>query len=350
MDINPNSEGFVLLYDGVTGHAMLGDNMQRRLHSVEDLDSAKHAMGYMAYPNAGLKNDIPDFKFYECENILETDHLELGNAGEYSTSGEIEQSDSKEEYLEKMKKIKSLLEEGEIYQINYAIRFRKQFSGDPFALFTKLMKINPTEFAAYLNCGDFQIISASPERFFKVENGKIKTEPIKGTISKEGGKENLELLLNSEKERAELDMITDLERNDVGKIAKYGTLEVTENRAIKELSNLWHAYSVVEAEVDDKKPSEVIAAMFPGGSITGCPKKRSMKYIGELEELPRNIFTGSIGYVKEGNIDFNIAIRTILIKDGMLELWAGGGIVYDSDPEKEYDEILLKAEKLLSLL
>ncbi len=342
-------------------------------------------IGYLAYPNPTLKNDIPDKRFYGFDSLLHYNHqtgkafvryikesdtnkwnniiarrhaIDCAPSG-FRTSGRLRQSVTKSEYIKKIKQIKKLLAAGEIYQICYCIRFRKKFEGNPYALFLKLAEVNPVNFSAYLNCRDFQIISASPERFFKVENGKIITQPIKGTVNKKGGKKSLDYLLNSKKERAELDMITDLERNDVGKICKYGTLKLKKERELLELKNLWHAYSEVEGHLpDDITPDQIIEAMFPGGSVTGCPKKRAMEYIEKLEGLPRNIFTGSIGYVSDGvsnrganwKMDFNIAIRTALVKDGYIEYWAGGGIVADSDPEREYKECMLKAEKFLELL
>jgi para-aminobenzoate synthetase component 1 len=381
----------------------------------------KYKIGYFAYPNPTLKNSIPCSRFYECDSLI-TGSISVAPIS-YRTFGKLEQSVTKNEYIKKILKIKELLAAGEIYQLDYAIRFRKKFEGEPFALFLKLIEINPSDFSAYLNCGSFQIISNSPERLFKVENGVIMTQPIKGTIRKDSGlrtqkSARIQLspescvlspevvkLLNSEKERAELDMITDLERNDIGKICEYGTLKLTKEREILEMKNLWHAYSEVRGKL---RPNigfkEIIDAMFPGGSVTGCPKKRAMEYIELLEDMPRNIFTGSIGYVSNGGsalraltspsgvdqpfgrglnniipreagsrrslanaksaevqrrqtklahnmeMDFNIGIRTALVKDGWIEYWAGGGIVADSDPEKEYEECLLKAERFLGII
>ncbi|MBU1017702.1 anthranilate synthase component I family protein [Patescibacteria group bacterium] len=340
----------------------------------ESADSYPHfqrmSIGYFAYPNPTFKNIIPSSRFYGYEKVIKQKKPPVVE-GDFKTAGKLEQSVSKSQYIKKIKRIKELLAAGEIYQMCYCIRFRKKFSGSPYALFFKLTEVNPVDYSAYLNCGDFQIISSSPEHFFSVKNGTIKTTPIKGTISKKN-KKNLEKLINSEKERAELDMITDLERNDVGKICEYGTLKLKKEREILELKNLWHTYSEVEGKLrSDVGQKEVIEAMFPGGSITGCPKKRAMEYIEKLEGLPRNIFTGSIGYISNSariqckckgarfgtctchlhlNMDFNIAIRTILIKDGYLEFWAGGGIVADSDPDREYEECLLKAEKFLDII
>lgn len=312
-------------------------------------------IGYMAYPNPKLVNKIPDLRFYGYGNSV-THHHKKGVKiatieADYRTSGKLEQSVTKAEYIKKIIEVKKLLAAGEIYQLNYAIRFRKKFSGSPYHLFLKLIESNPTNFSAFMNCGDFQIISNSPERLFRVEKNRIMTQPIKGTISKKGGKKALERLLASEKERAELDMITDLERNDVGKICKYGTLELSKEREIMELTNLYHTYSEVRGNLPrGTTRAEIMKAMFPGGSITGCPKKRAMEYIEKLEGMPRNIFTGSIFHIKGVLMDSSICIRTALVRNDQIEYWAGGGIVADSDPEAEYAECLLKAERFLGIL
>ena len=390
-----NPEGFCVLHTGVLRHTIQNVDMSSEKWTIVGLNpktvdkKAGHGLigkiGYLAYPNPTLKNDIPDKRFYEFDSLLYYSHQtnnafvryvkeadinkwnniiagkRLSNRASsgFRTSGRLRQSVTMSEYIGKIKQIKELLAAGEIYQLCYCIRFRKKFKGDPYALFLKLSEVNPVNFSAYLNCGDFQIISASPERFFKVENGKIITQPIKGTVDKKGGKKSLDHLLNSEKERSELDMITDLERNDIGKICKYGTLKLNKERELLELDNLWHTYSEVEGQLpNDITSDQIIKAMFPGGSVTGCPKKRAMEYIEKLEGLPRNIFTGSIGYVFNGEpdnsyalkMDFNIAIRTALIKDGYIEYWSGSGIVADSNPEEEYKECMLKAEKFLKLL
>lgn len=370
-------EGFCLLHSGAGGKTMVGLGGKRC-----SFGHRGPMIGYLAYSNPTLKNDIPAERFYGFEELKfisptegaktplppyqgESPRLHGGFIN-FKTSGHLQQSVTQPQYIKNIKRIKELLAAGEIYQLCYAIRFRKKFQGDPYALFLKLNEINPTDFSAFLNCGDFQIVSSSPERFFKVKNGQIITQPIKGTARKSAnsqfsffnfqnkkyfGDKNLKKLIASEKERAELDMITDLERNDVGKICEYGTLRLTKERELLEMKNIWHTYSEVRGKLrPDLSPRDVICAMFPGGSITGCPKKRAMEYIEELEGLPRNIFTGSIGYIKNDKMDFNIAIRTALIKDSRIEYWAGGGIVADSDPESEYEECLLKAERFLSIL
>jgi anthranilate/para-aminobenzoate synthase component I len=366
-------EGFCVLHSaGVLPsekQTIIGVEATQKIDHIPATPRLQGYIGHLSYPNPTLKNRIPDMRFYGYEELFilknamrrrrevlsEVEGSAPSAHNHFTTKGPLQQSVTKRQYLQNIKAIKDLLAAGEIYQLNFAIRFQKQFEGDPYALFLKMIEASPTDFSAFLNCGDYQILSASPERFFTVKNHQIITQPIKGTVSKKGGKQALNRFLHSEKERAELDMITDLERNDVGKICKYGSLRLVKEREIIELPNLWHAYSEVRGALPTSiTPKQIIEAMFPGGSITGCPKIRAMEYIEKLEGMPRNIFTGSIGYIangcSNGKMDFNISIRTALIHNGIIEFWAGGGIVADSDPEKEYEECLLKAERFLSIL
>lgn len=362
---NSEKEGFCLLHNGQgRKKTEIYENPVKKMPKLlDEMEKSMIAVGYLAYPNVRLKNIIPNQRFYifkESESLFhktgEKIYKKLEN---YKTLGKLIPSVNKNQYIHKIKEIKKLLKAGEIYQLNYAIRFRKKFEGHPYALFLKWIELSPSPFAAFLNCGDYQILSNSPERLFSMKNRFITAQPIKGTAAKNKNPEKaLAQLMASQKERAELDMITDLARNDIGQICDYGTLKLKKNRVVLELSNLWHTYSEVVGRVGRKIGiNEIIKAMFPGGSITGCPKKRAMEYIEKLEALPRNIFTGSIGYIKNSGsgsqsieADFNICIRTALIKDGYIEYWAGGGIMADSDPEAEYQECLLKAEAFLSIL
>jgi len=346
--------GFALLYD--ENKTQVGHSPVKKIKNIpEKQDFEKNCntiIGYLSYPNPKLKNKIPDSQFFGYSKMQTLKKVGIKEIeGFYKSYGKLEHSVTRAQYIKKIKEVKKLLAEGEIYQLNYAIRFQKKFEGSSYALFLRLIKENPTQFSAFLNCGDYQIISNSPERLFRVKEDTIITQPIKGTTTKKGGKRTLEIFLDSKKERAELDMITDLARNDVGRICKYRTLNLNKERELMELKNLYHTYSEVEGEIaSGVKNKEVIKAMFPGGSITGCPKKRAMEYIEKLEKLPRNIFTGSIVIAESNYIDSNICIRTALVKDGMIEYWAGGGIVADSDPESEYEECLLKAEKFLGII
>jgi len=263
---------------------------------------------------------------------------------------------SKEKYKENYEKIKSYITAGDIYQINLTHRMEGETTTPPRELFTKILKSNPVEYLAYLEGDDFEILSASPEKFVKIEKRKIETRPIKGTVPRGKNKEEeLEYqakLLSSTKEAAELNMITDLLRNDLGKIAKIGSVKVESTRALLKCPTVWHTYSKITATIDDKYSNlEALISMLPGGSITGCPKKRAMEIIDELETTTRGVYTGIIGYIDSKNTyEFNIAIRTIIKKEKKLYLQVGGGIVIDSKHKDEFQETLNKASSFMKIL
>lgn len=263
---------------------------------------------------------------------------------------------TKAAYLKAVVRIKEYIRTGDIYQANFTQRFACPFTGNPVSFYNTLRTVNPAPFSAYIDTGDCQIISSSPERFIRVHRGQVEIRPIKGTISrgKTAAEDNLNRakLLSSEKDRAELLMIVDLERNDLSRIAQTGTVRVPELFAVESYTTVHHLVASVTA---DLRPEcdliDCIKATFPGGSITGAPKIRAMEIIDELEPTQRNIYTGSIGYLGfDGSMDLNIVIRTVLIKDNIAYLQAGGGIVWDSDPEQEYQESLLKARALMNAL
>jgi para-aminobenzoate synthetase component I len=263
---------------------------------------------------------------------------------------------SKEEYKEAIEKVRAYIKTGDIYQANLTQRFETTIEETPYELYGKLRSINPAPFASYLNLDGFQIVSSSPERFIKLKDGIIETRPIKGTIPRgktaEEDKRNREQLLSSEKDKAELLMIVDLERNDLGRVAKTGTVKVTELFHLEEYATVYHLVSTIEAELrEDCDAIDCVKATFPGGSITGAPKIRSMEVIDELEPTQRNIYTGSIGYIGfNGDMDLNIVIRTVVCKDGKAYFQVGGGITWDSDPQLEYEETLHKAKALMDSL
>ncbi|MBI5413433.1 anthranilate synthase component I family protein [Candidatus Peregrinibacteria bacterium] len=267
------------------------------------------------------------------------------------------------EYADKIRKIKDYLYAGDTYQVNFSQRFQIPFRGDAFELYKRATAINPSPFQFFMEALEFAVISNSPERLMRVEGGRrkfIETRPIKGTVKR--GKtaaedaKNIKKLLASEKEKAELAMITDLERNDIGKICVPGTVKVTENRAIEKYSHVIHTISNVRGELECGRDwYDALQAVFPGGSITGCPKKRTMEIIDELEDCKRGIYCGSAGYIDlSGNCDFNIMIRTLWLgkgKNGVKLLFhSGGGIVADSDPRAEYEETMHKAAALLNAI
>ncbi|EKD63769.1 MAG: hypothetical protein ACD_51C00203G0002 [uncultured bacterium] len=262
---------------------------------------------------------------------------------------------SKRNYDNAFKKIQKYILDGDIYQVNLTHRLVADFNGNHADLFCKILETNPAPFAAYLDYGDLQVLSASPERFLKLENGKIYTCPIKGTRPRgQTPAEDIKLrdeLIASKKEEAELNMITDLLRNDIGQVSEIGSVRVARHRAIQKCPTVWHTYSEITGKLrDDLSAVDLLRACFPGGSITGCPKKRAMEIIEELEPVKRSIYTGAIGYIDaSGNMDTSIVIRTLAARDGKLFLSVGGGIVADSTCESEYEETLDKAKSFLRL-
>ncbi|WP_426711045.1 aminodeoxychorismate synthase component I [Cetobacterium sp. SF1] len=274
----------------------------------------------------------------------------------YDKNSKIENCIEKEEYIKAIEIVKENIEMGNVYQINYTQRFQCQLNKSPFTLYKRLGETNKAPFASYLSLEEYQIVSSSPERFIRVQNRKIDTRPIKGTIAR--GKTEIEdfnnknILKNSKKDQSELLMIVDLERNDLGKICKTGSVKVDELFHIEEYATVFQQIANVEGILKDNIDlKEILQGTFPGGSITGAPKIKAMELIGKLEKTKRNIYTGSIGYISfNGNIDFNIVIRTVLCKNNMAYFQVGGGIVWDSDAEAEYEESLLKGKALKEAL
>ncbi|MDF2592027.1 MAG: pabB [Clostridia bacterium] len=270
--------------------------------------------------------------------------------------GEIQSNFVKEDYLKAVQSIKDYIRAGDIYQANLTQRFKCDTEEAPFSIYSRLRQLNPAPFACYMNFGEGYILSSSPERFLKIHDNLIETRPIKGTRPRgrtaEEDNANKAELLSSEKDKSELLMIVDLERNDLGKVSRTATVRVPELFYPEEYATVHHLVAAVTGEKQEGLDAiDVIKAAFPGGSITGAPKIRSMEIIDELEPTQRNIYTGSIGYMGfNGSIDLNIAIRTIVMKDGTAYFQAGGGIVWDSIPELEYEETLHKARALFRTL
>jgi len=265
---------------------------------------------------------------------------------------------SREYYLDEFEKIKRYIYDGDVYQINFSQRFECDYQASPIALFHWQNHFNPSPYAAYIDAGNFHIVSASPEMFITIADGIISTKPIKGTrprVNEAGrGKQinakKFDELLTSEKEQAELNMIVDLERNDIARICEPGTRKVVQPRTIESYPTVFHAVATVAGQLrNDITFCDILEAMFPGGSITGAPKIRSMEIIDETEPTARGVYTGSIGYIGlDGSVSLNIAIRTIIIKNKTAFAQTGGGIVADSDPDAEWNEPLTKARALLA--
>jgi len=260
---------------------------------------------------------------------------------------------SKADYVGAIEKIRHYIHEGDVYQINFSHRFERDYGAAPVDLYHWQNEHNPSPYSAYIDAGEFAIVSASPEMFITISDRVISTKPIKGTRPRCGlagrDEKNFDELLHCEKEQAELNMIIDLERNDLGRICQYGTIKVSQPRTIEAYPTVFHAVATVEGKLRDEITfCDVLKAMFPGGSITGAPKIRSMEIIDELEPTQRGVYTGSVGFIGiDGTVCLNIAIRTVIIHNGKAYAQTGGGIVYDSKPEAEWDETLTKAKALL---
>ncbi len=262
---------------------------------------------------------------------------------------------TRQDYEAAIRNIREYIAAGHVYQVNMSQRFEMGFSGDGFCLFKALYDRNPAPFFAYIQAGDHQIVSTSPERFLQQQGRRIETRPIKGTrprgITPEEDAVSGETLLQSPKDDAELSMIVDLLRNDIGRVCRGGSVRVARHKRLEAYQNVFHLVSVVEGELETGKNSvDVIRATFPGGSITGCPKIRAMEIIDELETARRHIYTGSIGYIGfHDTMDLSIAIRTATIHNDRIVFSAGGGIVFDSDPADEYAETLHKGRTLMEV-
>jgi para-aminobenzoate synthetase component 1 len=275
--------------------------------------------------------------------------------GEFQV-GPLKSNFTREAYLKAVSLIKEYIKSGDVYQVNLSQRFSFPLEGDPYTLFQRLFALNPAPFYAYLNCRDVVIFSTSMERFLWRQGDYLETRPIKGTRPRgrtpaEDEVQRLELLA-SLKDDAELAMIVDLLRNDLGKVCRGGTVRVKEHKRLEAYQNVYHLVSVVTGELQPGvSHGDILRATFPGGSITGCPKIRAMEIIDELEPHVRQVYTGAIGYLGlHRNMDLNVAIRTAMVADGWGHFSVGGGVVYDSDEEAEYEETLHKGRTLFRLI
>lgn len=270
--------------------------------------------------------------------------------------GHYESNFSRQEHCAMVQKGIDYIAAGDIFQVNLTQRFNAKVTVRPYELYRYLRHINPAPFASYLNFGEVIVASASPERYLLVTDRMVETRPIKGTRPRgkdpESDRQLSEELLASEKDRAELVMIIDLERNDLGRVCEFGSVRVPDLIRLEAYATVFHLVSTVVGKLSEGNDViDLITASFPGGSITGAPKVRAMEIIDELEPVRRNIYTGSIGYLDfNGDADLNIVIRTFVIKGDRAYYQVGGGIIADSVPELEYEESLDKARALMKAL
>jgi para-aminobenzoate synthetase component I len=275
---------------------------------------------------------------------------------EPSQLGPAQSNFTKAAYLDAVRRSLDYIAAGDIFQVNISQRFTAFGKPDPFDLYWRLKARSPAPFAAYLAWDDLAVVSASPEWFYQTRGDRIVTRPIKGTRPR-GDEPDSDARLAAElaaspKDRAELTMIVDLERNDIGRIARYGSVRVTEPVTVETFAQVHHLVATIEGRIrPGVGPIDVVRAMFPGGSITGAPKIRAMEIIDELEPTRRGLYTGSVGYFGRGGASgFNIVIRTLIVEGDRAHYQVGGGIVADSGPETEYHETLHKGRALREVI
>ena len=334
------------------------DHIEEKLYLIANPGAADRGLGYILPDDEGwaAAYDAAVARLDDMEVRLEG--MTPAVPGPVSGRGRTaEPLIPKDGYEDMVRRAKEFIAAGDIFQANLSQRLSADVSGiDPWDIYLVLRKVNPSPFASYIDFPEVKVASSSPERLVRLTGDVVDTRPIAGTRPRGldvVGDETMraELLLN-EKERAEHIMLIDLERNDIGRVCRYGSVHVDELMVTEDYSHVIHIVSNVKGELAEGKDAfDVIRATFPGGTITGVPKVRCMEIIDELEPVARGPYTGSIGYISyTGDMDMNIVIRTFVIKDGRAYVQVGAGIVADSDPEREYYETLHKAEALLKTL
>ncbi|NCG08467.1 MAG: aminodeoxychorismate synthase component I [Verrucomicrobia bacterium] len=377
---------------GDAGFEELRAEMQPHARAVEgDIPFIGGAVGYVAYDygrrleriseQAVDDRGIPDLCFGLYDGIAALEHrtgklylIALGikapaesvlrelearvrqvpalTSGSPPVRGPWQWNSTEAEFMESVERIKAYIASGDAYQVNLSRRVRCAYTGDPLQLYEALRRGNPAPFGAYLDCGDWQLLSTSPEQFLRKRGRELVSRPIKGTRPRGVGLEEDAALAAdlgaSEKERAELLMIVDLVRNDLGRVAEYGSVEVEQLYHLERYARVMHQTAQVRAQMaSGKDVFDCMAALFPGGSITGAPKVRAMEIIEALEPTRRGAYCGSMGYLGfDGEAELNIAIRSLHLKAGQLDYQAGGGIVWDSDPKSEFQETLDKGRAI----
>ena len=352
--------------------ASTADDVQSCLARIEQ--SGLWAAGFISYEAASAFDDAltthapGDLPLLQFGLFPTAQKIDIQAAGDYSL-GEWAPSVSRDEYAAAIASIKEHIAAGDTYQVNYTFRLNADFDGDPFAFFCDLAAAQQGGYGAYIETDDFVICSASPELFFELKDGTITSRPMKGTLPRgltfSDDRKHADTLKNSPKDRAENIMIVDMIRNDIGRVAEAGSVETLSRFDVEKYPTVWQMTSTVEGRLNVDAVSsprspltgkrgedtastlgELFSALFPCASITGAPKAKTMELIRGLENVPRGMYTGSIGFIApDGTAQFNVAIRTAVVdrSAGVVEYGIGGGIVWDSDADAEYEEALSKA-------
>lgn len=342
-DVN-DTESFkdvdLMLFDKVIAF----DNFKKKIILIANMS--------LEEPETGYNKAV--FELNRLEELLRNGEKKKDDGGHLT--GEVTALFSKEEYCDMVKKAKRYIKEGDIFQIVLSNRLCAPFEGSLLNTYRVLRTINPSPYMFYFSGTDVEVAGASPETLVKLENGTLHTFPLAGTRPRgKTEREDIELekeLLSDEKELAEHNMLVDLGRNDLGKISKFGTVEVEKLHSIERYSHVMHIGSTVRGEISEEFDAlDAVSAVLPAGTLSGAPKIRACQLIGELENNKRGIYGGAIGYIDfTGNLDTCIAIRIAYKKNGKVFVRSGAGIVYDSVPEKEYQECINKAAAVINAL
>ncbi|RKP45399.1 anthranilate synthase component I family protein [Cohnella endophytica] len=325
----------------------MADTELRRLYEAAERRALEMEQEWTDWLSDGASEANVERKL-EMRALMEQDRLQI----DVESLPGLATSMSKAEYEDAVRSIQRYIGQGDVFQVNLSVRQSRPIGVAPETLYEWLRVVNPSPYMGMLRAPSFALVSASPELLVKLDEGRLSTRPIAGTRPRGRTlEEDLAMedeLLSNEKERAEHVMLVDLERNDLGRVAEYGTVKVPELMTVERYSHVMHLVSQVEGKLARGRDAlDVLAAVFPGGTITGAPKIRTMEIIEELEPTRRGPYTGSIGWIDyDGNMEFNIIIRTIAVHQGICHIQAGAGIVIDSVPKREFQESLNKAKAL----
>jgi anthranilate synthase component 1 len=328
--------------------------------TVLAFDHVQHRILIIANARITADDDLESLYQFACAKIqfLERE-LERSLSNTRPASGqplEMRSSYTKEGFEAHVKAAKEHIAAGDIYQVVLSQRFEAEVAADPFTVYRALRHVNPSPYMYFIRMDGLSVVGSSPEMLVRVEGARVETHPIAGTRRRgKSEEEDLRLaeeLKRNEKERAEHVMLVDLGRNDVGRVCKYGSVRVPQFMGLERFSHVMHLTSIVEGQLsDDNDRLDALASCFPAGTVSGAPKVRAMQIIRELEPLPRGLYAGAVGYVDfAGNLDFCIAIRTVIMSKGKAFVQAGAGIVIDSNPTAEYEETRDKARALMTAL
>lgn len=320
-------------------------------------DHLKHLLGAVYVARAGDERDFAEGTAWIQETMGEIQSIASipGRRGKFRLCGPVQSNFTKGAFERAVRKVIKLIEEGHASQVVISQRFTVPYEGDPFQAYRILRSLNPSPYLFYFETPRFTLLGSSPEMMVKVEGKKVMTRPIAGTRRRLQGvpeEEIIQDLLGDEKENAEHVMLLDLGRNDLGRVCVLGSVRVEEYMKVERYSHVFHIVSTVSGTLrSDMTPWRALQACFPAGTVSGAPKVRAMEIIEEIEPESRGPYAGALGYVSfHGNMDTCIIIRSIFFKDGIARVQAGAGVVYDSVPEREYEETRSKAEALLLAL